>query len=178
MKIVNRLLAALLGFALMAGGAVLAIEVAAQRLGTGPLLVDWPAMYRWASRTPWTATSVRLLCLALAVLGLALLIAQLLPRRPRRLRLDSDSPMTDAAITGRGLAQTLRAIVADIDGIRAARVAVRRRRVRITAKAAARQPDSGSPIHDRVVNVAQERLDALRLQRAPRLAVRVTRRER
>lgn len=178
MRLLSRLLALLLSFAVLVGGVVLAVEVVAQRVGAGPVLVGWPALYRWADRTPWTAAGVRLTCAALAVLGLVLLALQVKPRRPGRLRLATADPATDAAITRRGLAQALRATVADIDGVRDVRVAVRRRRIRIRAVAAAGQPDGGVPIRDRVVEVAQARLDALRLLRAPRLAVRVATRRR
>ena len=63
---------------------------------------------------------------------------ELKPRRVTRLPLRSGDEATDAAVTRRGLAGTLRAAATGVDGISSAAVKVRRRRARVTAAAAAR----------------------------------------
>jgi hypothetical protein len=176
MRLLNRLLALLVSLAVIVAAALLIIEVIAQRVGVDPVVFNWHATYRWAARTTWNAAAVRGVCLLLAVVGLALLTAQLKPRRPARLPVHGQDQATDAAITRRGLARTLAATVGDVDGISAARVAVHRTRIKIKAQARADQP--AMALREAARRAAQDRLDALRLRRPPRLAVRVSARER
>jgi hypothetical protein len=84
MRVFNRLLAVLVSVAVIAAAAVLVTEVAAHRLGVRPVVFNWHATYRWAQRTTWNTAAVRAGCLLIAIVGLALLAAQLKPRRPAR----------------------------------------------------------------------------------------------
>jgi hypothetical protein len=169
MRLVNRILALVLGVALLAGAIVLIIEVVAHRVGAAPVVFDWTSTYRWARRTTWDSGSVRLIGSVLAILGLALLIAQLVPRRPSRLGVRSADDATDAAITRHGLARALSDAVNEVDGVHATRVAVRRRRVRINART--RPGHVTSSARDSAIGAAQRRLDALALRRPPRVTI-------
>ena len=145
MRIVNRLLAALLALALIVGAVLLIIEVIAATLGHQQALVHWHQPYAWAHRTPWQQGSVRVAAAVLLVLGVLLLVAEL--KRPRVSRLpvateDSGAP-DDVAFTRRGVAAALRAAVTDVDGILAATVRVKRRSVSVQAQAAAQDADAG-----------------------------------
>jgi hypothetical protein len=171
MRLLNRVLAALLSLALIVAGVIVVTEVIAQRLGRQPAIVDWPRVYGWAQRTPWQQGSVRVACIALMILGLLLLIAELKPRKPQRLPVRTDA--TDAAYSRRGVAATVRSAVSDVDGITSASVAVSRRKVNVKATTAGLQPFTAESLQEPVTAAAQQRLQALELQRPPALSVRV-----
>lgn len=176
MRILNRLLAALLSLALIVAGVLVAVEVVAQRLGRNPAVVDWPHLYDWARRTPWQQGSVRVTCVLLALLGLLLLVAELKPARPSRLPARSDS--ADAAYTRRGVAATVRSAVTDVDGISSAAVSVGRRKVKVAATTAGLQPYTAETLREPATAAAQQRLDALELRNPPTLSVQVRTRSR
>ncbi|GAA0706874.1 hypothetical protein Drose_16100 [Dactylosporangium roseum] len=178
MKLLNRLLAVIVSLTLIAAATVLVADLIADWTGRRPAVIDWHATYRWAQRTGWDAGSVRLICLLLCLLGLALLAAELKPRRPARLVTDSDDPAIDAAYTRRGVAQAVRTAVTEVDGVDRTAVAVRRRRIRVHAHAVAREPSLAPLVRDSVTLAARARLDALDLRRPPKLAVRISTRSR
>ncbi|MEV8517984.1 DUF6286 domain-containing protein [Dactylosporangium sp. NPDC051484] len=178
MKLLNRLLALLVSLTFIAAAIVLVADLIAAWTGRPPAVIDWHATYRWAQRTTWDAGSVRLICLLLCLLGLALLTAELKPRRPTRLVTDGDDPAIDAAYTRRGVAQAVRTAVTEVDGVERTTVTVRRRRIRVHAHAVAHEPSLASSIDDSVTRAARARLDALDLRRPPKLAVRISTRGR
>jgi len=171
MRLINRLLAALLGLALIVAGVLVAVEVVAERLGRGPAIVDWPQLYDWARRTPWQQGSVRVASVLLVLAGLLLLAAELRRGRPSRLPVRSE--VTDAAYTRRGVAATVRAAVAEVDGITSAVVSVSRRRVTVTATTAGLQPFTADSLREPATAAARRRLDALELREPPALSVSV-----
>jgi hypothetical protein len=97
MRHANRVLAALLSLALVAAGVLLIIEVIADRVSHRPAVVDWQPAYDWAKRTTWNAGSVRVACVVLILLGLALLIAEL--KRARVSRLAADPAQAEPVLT-------------------------------------------------------------------------------
>jgi hypothetical protein len=176
-RLANRVLAALLILALACAGALLIIEVAADRLEHRTALVNWHPAYAWAARTDWTAGSIRVAAVIVILLGLVLLLAELKPPRVGRLAADpagAGAAGMDTAYTRRGVAAAVRSAVTDVDGIRAASVKVSRRRVAVSAVAAALDKAAAQTVRDAVTTAAGERLTALRLRRAPALSVRVT----
>jgi hypothetical protein len=58
-KFVNRILAALLALALIAGGLLLVVEVIAERVGSSPVLARWDIAYSWGQQTTWDAGVIR-----------------------------------------------------------------------------------------------------------------------
>src|SRR3954466_10535065 len=159
MRLINRLLAALLSLALAVGGVLVVVEVIAQRLGRGPAIVDWPRLYDWTRRTPWQQGSVRVASVLLVLAGLLLLAAEL--RRGRPSRLPVRSAETDAAYTRRGVAAAIRSAVGDVDGITSATVSVSRRRVKVEASTAGLQPFIAASLQEPATAAARHRLDAL-----------------
>jgi hypothetical protein len=174
MKIVNRQLALLLALALIAAGTILIIEVIADRAGTRTVVIDWHRIYEWAARTSWGAWPIRTAGGVLAVVGLALLTAQIRRRRPKRLAVTSDNDATDIAITRSGVANSIRHAIDDLDGVSGARVNVRQR-ITVHARTRAAQPTSEP---DAVANAARSAVDALQLRRPPPVSVRVATQER
>jgi uncharacterized BrkB/YihY/UPF0761 family membrane protein len=81
MRLVNRVLAALLSLALIVAGVLLIIEVVAYYVTGHPAIVPWQRAYSWAHQTTWNAGSIRVTCVLLILAGFVLLIAEL--KRPR-----------------------------------------------------------------------------------------------
>ncbi|MFE9204033.1 DUF6286 domain-containing protein [Micromonospora sp. NPDC007230] len=177
MRITNRLLAFLLSLALTLGAVLVLIEIVAYAVGAKAIVLNWPGLYRWASGTTWGSGIVRLVGVGLAVIGLLLLAAQLKPRRPHRLRLQPIDPATDAAITRRGLARTLRDAAIEVEGVHDAHVTVGRHLVRVHAEVLDGAAPTGDYLNGAVASAAQHRLDALRLDPAPTLSVRISKEE-
>lgn len=170
MRVVNRLLALLIALALLAAGVVLIIEIIAEAAGADPVVFDWRETYRWAARTSWESVTVRTVGVLLAIGGLALLVLQLVPRRPDRLPVRGDDG-TDAAITRRGLAYSVSDAVNEVDGVNTARVQVRRRSVKVKARARPGLADGSA--REAATDAARHRLDELNLSRPPRVTVNV-----
>ncbi len=173
MRLLNRPLAFLLAAALTVAAIVVIIEVIAFHTKGGPLVVHWTTWYRWASKTHWNQLVVQVWAAILMVIGLLILAIELKPRRVTRLPLHTDDKATDAAVTRGGLAGTLRAAAANVDGISRAAVIVRRRRARVTATAAAKGRPATDALRPPVDAALRGRLDELNLRHPPRLRVRV-----
>lgn len=178
MRLLNRPLAFILAVALAAASILVIIEVIAAAVHASPVVIHWPAWYRWAETTRWDALVVRVWSAILIAVGAILLAIELKPRRATRLRLQSGDPATDAALTRSGLAGTLRAAAMSIDGITSAAVTVRRRRARVAAKSAARGRANAAALKDPLTQALHSRLDDLNMYRPPRLKVRVHARSR
>jgi len=176
MRLVNRLLAALLALGLATLGVLVIVEVITARLDKPPLVVNWHRIYHWGEHTSLTQGSVRVACIVTAVLGLLLLLAGLKRRRPTRFAAASDS--VDAGYTRRGVATALRQAVNDVDGINRADVTVRRRRIRVQARASGMEPHTADSLRQPATEAARSRLNDLDLKREPRLKVRLSTRRR
>jgi hypothetical protein len=173
MRVVNRPLAFILAAALGVAAVIVIIEVIAVAAHHGPVVVPWTTWYRWANRTRWDQLVIQIWSAILIAIGVVLLALELKRARITRLSLRSQHDGTDAAMTRRGLAKTLRAAATGIDGISAAAVTVGRRRARVTATAAARGRPAAEALREPVTQTLQERLDDMGLRHPPSLTVRV-----
>ena len=178
MRLVNRPLAFILAAAVNVACVIVIIEVIAFHIKSGPLVLHWTTWYHWASRTRWNQLVVQVWSAILIVIGLLILALELKPRRITRLRLHSREDATDAAVTRAGLARSLRAAAAGVDGISDATVKVRRGRARVAATSAGRGRPAADALSEPVTQTLQDRLDGLGLRHPPRLKVRVTPRSR
>lgn len=181
MRHANRVLAALLSLAVIAGAVLLIIEVISDRARHRPAVYNWHPAYAWAQRTTWNTGSVRVACVILILLGLILLIAELKPARVSRLPADpaqAGAAGIDTAYTSRGVAAAIRSAVTGVDGVRGASVKVTRRKIRVAATAAAQDKAAARSLRDPVSEAAGQRLTALKLRRPPAMSVRVTSRSR
>ncbi|SHF56013.1 hypothetical protein SAMN05443575_0294 [Jatrophihabitans endophyticus] len=182
MRLLNRLLAALVSLALVVVGVLLIIEVVADRVNHRPAVVKWHGAYDWAHRTSWTQGSVRVACIVVAALGLILLVAELKRTRVTRFRVEdkesgAEHPV-DVAYTRRGVAGAVRTAVTDVDGVRSARVTVKRRSVTVRADTSARDAEGASTLLEPSREAAQQRLDALALAHTPKLKLTTAPRKR
>jgi hypothetical protein len=173
MRLLNRPLALVLAVALAGASIIVIIEVIAFAVDASPVAVPWHTWYHWAEKTRWDAQVIRVWSAILIVFGAFLLALELKPRRITRLTLRSGDDATDAALTRSGLARTLRAAATGIDGISAAAVTVRRRRVQVAATSAAKGRAASVALREPVTQALRGRLDDLDLGRTPRLKVRV-----
>jgi hypothetical protein len=178
MRLVNRPLAFILAAALAVACVIVIVEVIAVAVHASPLVLHWTTWYHWAKRTHWDQLVIQVWSAILIVVGALILALEVKPRRVTRLRLRSGDDVTDAAVTRSGVAGTLRAAAAGVDGISAAAVVVRRGRARVTATAAARGRPATEALRQPVTQALHERLEELDLRHPPRLKVRVNSRRR
>lgn len=165
LRIVDRVVAGVVALALLVGGVVLVLEIALQGLGRSePWVVPWDAWHREATGTSWSDASVRGICIALVAAGLALLVLQLVRRKPAAVELqDGDGPV-DVDFDRRGLEKWLQARLGRVDGVASTRVRVRRRKLLVHAESVS--SDSGA-VERRLRQAAEEEVDQLRLAKRP-----------
>ena len=176
MRLINRVLAALLSLALIAVSLLLIIEVIVDRASHRTVIVNWHTAYHCAQRNTWTAGSIRVTCGILILAGLVLLIAELKPARVSRLAADpaeAGADAIDTAYTRRGLAAAIRSAVTAVDGVRSTSVKVKRRKVKITATASAQDRTAARSLRDPITDAVRQRLSALKLRRTLSVSVRV-----
>ncbi len=172
MRILNRLLAFIVAFAVTGTGVIIVVEVIAARSHAGPLIIHWHSILGWGRRNTWKATSVELACAITIAAGLLLLIPQLIRRRPARLTIEAGDA-TDAALTRRGVIVTVRGAVSEVEGVATTRVKVGRHRIRVSALSAATEPEELSELGPKVEEAATSQLEALRLHPHRRVRVAV-----
>jgi hypothetical protein len=168
-RILVRILAALLGLGVAACGAVLAVEVAWGwvRPGRGPLLVPWPQWRAYLDGVTWNSTVMRVVAGALAVIGLVLLlIAANARRRDVRLQdpIDDVSVVTSPASVARVVGHRIRAE----DNVSGASVTATANRIRVRASS---RLESEEQLMPRLLRVTRETVDGLPLARTPRITV-------
>ena len=171
MRIVDRVVAGVVALALLAGGIVLVLELALQGLGRSePWVLPWDAWHREATTTSWSDPSVRVICMALVAAGLALLVLQLVRRKPAAVELqDGDGPV-EVDFDRRGLEKWLEARLRRVDGVASTRVRVRRRKLLVHAESVS----SDAPVVERRLRQAAEaEVAELRLARRPTLKLDV-----
>ena len=171
MTVVNRVLATLLALALLLGGQLAVVEIVLAALGRQPWLVPHPDWTTWLSDQTLASGVVRAVLIGAVVLGLVLLVLALRRGRPGALPLPSRIESVRTTASRRGIERTLRAAATRPDGVREARVKVRRRTVRVKAATALRDPGD---LRSRVTEAVTQRLDELGLSGSLRPRVTVS----
>ena len=174
MRVLERLLALLLAAAVAVGSVVLAAEVLWAALGKKPLLVPWQSTYARGTTDAWDSAPVRLVAVAVVVVGLLLLLAELTPRRTPRLKMTGSDPTVDAAVSRRSLRSALLSAAKQVDGISGAKAKVSKRKATVTATSRLGSAETAQGLTGDLEAALRARLDSLQLARTPRLRARVT----
>lgn len=165
----RRVLPSILAAALLtAAGGATAVQVVSARLGR-PLLRLGPLLHtlRWGDPAPAAAGG------GLALTGLLLLLAAVLPGRTRTAPLAGDDPRFVTGLGRSSLRAVLRATVSAVPGVDTATVRLRGRlRPRAEIRAVASFYEPGD-LAERVAEAARDRLAELDPVRVPAVAVRV-----
>lgn len=167
---VTAFVAALLAICACAFAAVQAISLAAHQRTLG---FSVHAVTHFGRTTHWNAGVVLATGIAAAVIGLGLLLAGLLPPRRRVVELTADDSSLAAGLSHSSLHRSLRAAIADIDGVSTARLRGRRR---LTISATSTLRDS-TGLAETVQATADRQLAALAPHRPHTVRVRLKRKE-
>ncbi|MCI3948350.1 MAG: hypothetical protein K0R11_284 [Acidimicrobiales bacterium] len=170
MRTVTRLVSALLALALLVGGLLAALEIAAAGLGREDhLVVPWRDWRQDLLDTPWEDFTVRVVLAALLAAGVLLLFLLLARRRPTAVPLADRVAGSAADLDRSGLERFLAARVSRVDGVGGANVKVRGGKARVTAVTPARDT---APVESSLRGAADAALGELGL--ASSLPVRVS----
>ncbi|SHH29025.1 DUF6286 domain-containing protein [Geodermatophilus nigrescens] len=172
MRTLDRVLAVLLAAGGLVLGVLVVVEVVAAGLGRPPVALPYSPVAAWLRETPWSSAAALAVAAGLAVLGLALLVAELAPRRRTDLVLTGDDPATTATLSVRSLARVLESAATGVPGVERASARVRRRRARLSVHVPVRDGEEATRIGREAQSAASAALDALSLRAAPRLRVR------
>ena len=169
MKIANRVLAVAAALGLLAGGVLVAVEIALAGLGREPWIIPYDDWYSSARAEQWDSPGARSLFLAVGVAGMVLVALQLMRARPRSIPLESG--VAQAGLARRSLEQTLVRTAESQPGVATATARIRRHRARIVA--GTRGPED--EVRSRLEDVARARLRDLGIDGRLDVAVRVHR---
>jgi hypothetical protein len=169
MRTTNRVLSAVLGLLLLVGGVLTAVEIAIAYLGGSPWILPYDEWYRRALSHSWESGGIRGLLIAVAAVGLVLLILQFVRRAPLTLPMRSEIDAT-YAVRRRSLQRSLARTAERVDGVASARAKVDRRTIQIKARSNRRLPSDLKPALE---NAIQFRLRSLELEPEPRVRVSV-----
>jgi hypothetical protein len=178
MRILNRLLVALLSLAIAGAGLLTAAEVLVARTSwphDPPLVVPYDHWLRVLRPHTWDQTAVRLICIGVLIIGVLLVVAAATAQE-RRMPLVSAHPDVEMSTTRRALARALRKDASQVDGVATVSSRVSRRTARVVATI--RIGDEGA-VERELQSRLTERLESISLAGTPRLGVTVkTRRSR
>lgn len=160
------------GGVLVAVAGVAAAEVISALVGSplSPLSVDRATEY--AAEARWSAPTVRVASGVLTLIGLLLIALALLPGGNRWLASHPRDPGLVAGLSRGALRRSLATAVREVEGVRGARVALGRHRVRVRVEAA---PDGDAEVSSTVHGVVERKITELALAREPRIDVDVRR---
>lgn len=173
MRVLLRIIAPLLGLGLAAAGVLLALEVTVAWLrtpATSGLVVPWPAWRAALETTPWTASPVAPVAIAVGLIGLLLLFVGLLARR-HDVALTAPTPGMTVTTTPKVLARLVGRRVRAADDVAEASVTASARKISVTAQGWA---GADPALRDSVDQQVRGLLDELPLARRPRVGVAVT----
>lgn len=174
MRVANRILAAVVALALFAGAVLVVAEVVAAVFGDRPWAIPYRQWYGDGATTAWDSTLVRLVSAGLVAVGLVLIVSQLAPRRPERLRVAHRNDGARADVGRRSVEQSVQRAVMPLDGVAGADVRGQRRSVRVRVQSSRRVPGD---LEHKVREAAAGRLAELGLAERLRLDVSVSPRE-
>ncbi|ASR39179.1 hypothetical protein BAY61_11370 [Prauserella marina] len=169
MRILVRLLSTVLGLAIAAAGALLALEVAWRwwRPAEAPLVVPWPQWRDALAGIAWDSAGVRVTAAVVGVAGLLLLLAA---ATARRRDVGFTDPATEVTVTTspRSLARVVGAHVRKQDDVVSASVTATARKVRVRAVS---RMETEQGLRPKLAGSVSALLDDLPLARQPKVSV-------
>lgn len=168
MPAVNRVLSLLLGLVLLGGGLLTAVEATGVALDRSPWIVPGDDWYASLTSTRLGDRSVLITAVVIGSVGLALLVAQLRPRRAGRLPIEVSWP--GGSLERRSAQRRLSEAANAVRGAGAARTRVRMRRGQWRVEAAVRAPGEA---RDTVETGLREELARLRAPTPVDLRLRI-----
>jgi hypothetical protein len=170
-RVARKVVAAVLGLTLLAGGVVVTVEIIVAAYNRRPWVLPHDRWYDSATQHSWDSPEARWFFIALAAGGLFLLALQLLRGRPPVLPLATGGSPAD--LNRRSLERSLVRSASAVDGVAAARARVSPKRTEVVATTNRRQAGDLQP---RVAEVVERRLHSLGLAAVPPVTVKVNRR--
>ncbi|CAN5232357.1 hypothetical protein BH24ACT1_BH24ACT1_07210 [soil metagenome] len=170
MRIVDRVLSAVLALVLLAGGLVVAVEIVLAGLGRPAWLVPHDRWAASARTTPWSETDLRLVFAGMIAVGVLLLVVEGARRRPDALLLAGRGPRVVSELDRRGVERWLVERIEGVEGVVGAGVHVGAKSAVVEATSLAR--DTGT-IDQGVRQVAVDALNSLGLDHPLRVRVKV-----
>lgn len=170
MRVLLRILAPLLGLALAAAGVLFVIEVVAAWVRPGAdtgLVVPWPDWRATLEQLHWADNPVPGIAIAVAVVGLVLVLIGLSARRSD-IHLDAPSPEIAVTTAPRVLARLVGTRVRATDDVAGATVTASARKVNVSAQS---WNDATPELRGTVTSRVDELLADLPLRRRPRVSV-------
>ncbi|HEX3790884.1 MAG TPA: DUF6286 domain-containing protein [Pseudonocardiaceae bacterium] len=170
MRVLLRLLAALLGLAIAAAGLLTAVEVgwAWGRPRHRYLLFDWPYWVGRLRTLDWAGQQLHVVAWSVAAGGFVLVLIALFARRSPVVRLNDPNPDVTVVTTPRSLARLVGSAVRAEDGVAGTSVSATARRVRVRARSRLNTEDQ---LLDRLVETAASAVGNLPLPRKPKVSV-------
>lgn len=173
MSVLNRLLALLLGLFLLGVGILASVESALVGMDRPGWFLQRRAWDELLHGLTWEHRGLILSAAVVLLVGIILLVVQLCPDTPSRLRLADATPDRRATIDGRGIKEVLRRGAVEDEDVLEATVRLRRRRARVTVSTA---PEAnGADVRARVHEKLRKRVDDLQLEKRLRVKVAVRR---
>lgn len=172
MRALNQVLSLLLGIVLLAGGLLLAVEAVLAATGQTSWLVPADAWYRSLTENRVGDRAVLFTAIAVALLGLIILVAEVRPLPPVRLPVHLDKADGDWWVARRGAQRRLAGAAENVSGVTGASAKVRARggRWKVAVRAEARE---GS--RQAVEQAVEEALARLGSPRDSEVSVRLAR---
>lgn len=172
MRVVLRLITALLGMGVAAAGALLVVEVigAWSRPDLGGIVVPWPDFKSTLDGMAWEDVPVRATAVITSIAGLLLLFVALRAGRTE-IRLHDPAPEVTVTTDPRSLARLVGHQVRAQDGVSTASVTAKRTRVRVKAVGRFRQLDD---LPARVRKTVEDAVGDLPIGKRPKVSVSVS----
>jgi hypothetical protein len=167
-RIVNRVLAAVLGLALLVGGLLTAAEIVVAGSGRRPWVIPHDDWYRSARARSWDSAPPRWIFIGLVIAGLGLLAAQVARRRPTSL--DLAPAAVPADLGRRSLERALAREATRVDGVAGVKVKVDATKAEVIATTNRRQTAEVQP---HLAAALDRRIGSLGLARPPAVQVKV-----
>jgi hypothetical protein len=131
----NRVLSAFLAGVLIVAGVLTILEICRAALNQPPAVVQWPKLLPKLRNNSYDDVGPILVCVGLAIVGLLLLLSGIKRGKPYALPAGSAAPGVRTEINRRSLQRAMRAAVVATDRVDSGTVLLRRRSVRIVARA-------------------------------------------